>query len=197
MKIYSVFIFTVIFFYQLSHAQTPSIKSAFNGESLAGWIVPENNTWWTAFDGILSAQSGPDQKGSILWTEKEFKDFIIQLEFRMGYGTVDSGIFLRSDKQQVQIGNSGSLNRDMTGSIYISGKGYPVEASGVSQLLKVEDWNTLKVEVIRNRYKVWLNEKEILDFMSEDIIDHGPIGLQLHPNRNMAIDFRNINIAEL
>ena len=32
----------------------------------------------------------------------------------------------------------------MTGS-YISGKGYPVEAKGVKELLKLDDWNTMKI----------------------------------------------------
>ena len=178
-------------------AQSPTLKSAFNGENLKGWVAPEYNIWWSAHDGILSAKSGPDQKGSILWTEKEYENFIVEVEFLMGKGTVDSGIFLRTDKQQIQIGISGSLKRDMTGSPYIPGKGYPVEASGVEQLLKLNDWNTLKIEAIGNVYKVWLNGQQVLNYESEDGIEKGAIGLQLHPQRMMSIDFRNIKIAEL
>ena len=64
----------------------------------------------------------------------------------MGKGTIDSGIFIRTEKQQIQIGESGSLKRDLTGSPYIPGKGYPVEAENVKELLKMDDWNTMKVK---------------------------------------------------
>jgi len=178
-------------------AQTPKLKDAFNGKNLQGWVVPENNIWWTAKDGILSAKSGPDQKGSILWTEKQYSNFIIETEFLMGDGTVDSGIFVRTEDQQIQIGISGSLKRDMTGSPYIPGKGYPVEANGVKKLLKLKDWNTFKVEAIGNMYKVWLNGQQVLNYESEDGLVSGPIGLQQHPGKTMAIDFRNIKIAEI
>ncbi len=178
-------------------AQNPKLKDAFNGKNLQGWVMPENNIWWTAKDGILSAKSGPDQKGSILWTEKQYSNFIIETEFLMGDGTVDSGIFVRTKDQQIQIGISGSLKRDMTGSPYIPGKGYPVEANGVKELLKLKDWNTFKVEAIGNMYKVWLNGQQVLNYESEDGLVSGPIGLQLHPGKTMAIDFRNIKIAEI
>lgn len=174
----------------------PKMKKIFNGKNLKGWVVPENNIWWTAGNGILSAKSGPDKKGSILWTEKEYDDFIVQADFKMGEGTVDSGIFLRSEDQQIQIGISGSLKRDLTGSPYVPGKGYPVEAEGVKDLLKADGWNTMKVQAINNVYTVWLNGQEVVTYTAENAPEKGPIGLQLHPGNEMTIDFRNIRVAE-
>lgn len=174
----------------------PKMKKIFNGKNLKGWVVPENNIWWSAGNGILSAKSGPDKKGSVLWTEKEYKDFIVQADFKMGEGTVDSGIFLRSEDQQIQIGISGSLKRDLTGSPYIPGKGYPEEAEGVEDLLKKDDWNTMKVQAIDNVYTIWLNGQEVLTYTSENVPEKGPVGLQLHPGNEMAIEFRNILVAE-
>ena len=122
-------ILAVIFSFAFTPAEKdPKLKKIFNGKNLDGWKIPEGNIWWSANDGILTAKSGPDKKGSILWTENEYKDFIIQADFKFGKGTIDSGIFIRSEKQQIQIGESGSLKRDMTCSPYIPGKGYPVEA---------------------------------------------------------------------
>ena len=40
--------------------------------------------WYTVKDGVLVIQSGPKKKGSVLWTEKKFKDFIVELDFRFG-----------------------------------------------------------------------------------------------------------------
>lgn len=177
-------------------------KSIFNGKNLKGWVIPEGNIWWSVSDGILSAQSGPNQTGSILWTKKSYQNVAVQLDFKMGEGTIDSGIFFWSDKKphaQIQIGESGSLKRDMTCSPYVPGKGYPVEASGITDLLKQDDWNTIKAQVAGNVYTAWLNGKKVMTYTAEetDLIKRGPIGLQLHPNRDMTIDFRNISVEKL
>lgn len=180
-----------------ANAQKTKLKKAFNGKNLKGWVVPENNIWWEVNDGVMSAKSDPTKTGSILWTDKDYEDFVVVTDFKFGAGTVDSGIFLRTDKQQIQIGISGSLKRDMTGSPYIPGKGYPVEAENIARLLKMEDWNTMKVQAIKKVYTVWLNGEQVLEYESENAIDKGPIGFQLHPGKDMAIDFRNIKIGEI
>ena len=178
-------------------AKKPKMTKIFNGKDFSGWEVPENNIWWTASKGIMSAKSGPNKKGSILWTKKDYRDFVVQLQFRMGDGTIDSGIFLRAESPQVQIGISGSLKRDMTASPYVPGKGYPVEAKGVKDLLKMKGWNKMKVELKGNTFKVWLNGKMVMTYTAEKMEEAGPIGLQLHPNNEMSIDFRKIKVAEL
>ncbi|MCB0633735.1 MAG: DUF1080 domain-containing protein [Lewinella sp.] len=181
-------------------SKAPKMKSIFNGKTFKNWEVPENNIWWTIHDGILSTKNGPDKKGSILWTKKQYKDFVVQLDFKFGDGTIDTGIFMRGDGEdapQIQIGESGSLKRDMTGSPYVPKKGYPVEAEGVKELLKMDDWNTIKAQAVGNVYTVWLNGKKVMTYTMEGAKLEGPIGLQLHPGREMAVDFRNISVAKL
>lgn len=176
-----------------------TLRPIFNGKDFSGWKVPANNTWWTIEDGVIKCQSGLKQKGSNIWTEKEYEDFIVAFDFRMGDGVVDSGIFLRTPNQQVQIGISGSKKRDMTGSVYVPGKGYPLEAEGVAALLKPKDWNTMKVKVVGKVYTITLNGTDVLvyDDKTGKATKQGPIGFQLHAGRNMAIDFRNIRLAEV
>lgn len=178
-------------------AQEPKMKKAFNGKNLKGWTVSDNNIWWSAKDGLLLAKSGPKKTGNIIWTEKNYKDFIIETDFKYGEGTVDTGIFLRNEDQQIQMGISGSLKRDMTGSPYIPGKSYPVEAEGVAEVLKPKDWNAIKVKAVANVYTVWINGTEVLNFESADVPEEGPIGLQLHPGNEMQVSFRNIRIGEI
>ncbi len=180
-----------------SQAQKPKLKKAFNGKTLKGWVVPENNIWWTAQNGVLTVKNGPDKKGSILWTKKVYQDFIMELDFLFGPGIVDSGVFVRSEREQIQIGISGSLKRDMTASPYIAGKGYPVEANNVARLLKLKDWNTMKIKAVGNQYTVWLNGEQVMTYVSEDAVLQGAIGLQLHASREMKILYRNIKIAKL
>ena len=189
---------TALFLPLLSQA-APCAKSILNDSDLKGWKVPGGNDkagWYTVKYGILSLQSGPKRKGSVLWTEKKYTDFIVECEFRFGEGTIDSGIHVRNS-DQIQIGISGSLKRDMTASPYIPGKGYPVEAKNIKKLLKPKDWNQLKIQAVGKKYTVWLQGEEVMTYESASAIEKGPIGIQLHGNRNMSIDFRNIKLAEL
>jgi len=172
------------------------LEPIFNGKDLAGWKAPENNVWYLVKDGILQIRSSPDQKGSILWTEEEYESFVMELEFKFISGTIDSGVHVKSE-DQIQIGISGSLKRDMTASPYIPGKGYPVEAEGVKELLKMDDWNHMRIEVRGMEYAVSLNGKKVMTYKSETGKAKGPIGLQLHGNRDMAIDYRNLRLAPL
>jgi 3-keto-disaccharide hydrolase len=169
----------------------------FNGKDFSGWKVPEENIWWKVDQGILKVQSGPNKKGSTLWTEKEYTDFVMTFQYKNGAGHIDSGVYLRNSKQQIQIGISGSLKRDMTASPYIAGKGYPVEAQGVKELLKPDDWNHMKIEARGKQYTVWLNGKQVMSYQSDTAIAKGPVGIQLHGNCQMAIDYRDIRLAEL
>jgi hypothetical protein len=179
-----------------TQAQDPKLKKIFNGKNLKGWVEPANNVWWTVNDGVLFVKSTAEKKGSILWTESKYENFIIQADFLMGDGTVDSGIFLRSENDQIQIGISGSLKRDLTASPYIPKKGYPVEAK-VKDILKLKDWNTMKVKVVGKTYTVWLNGTEVMTYTSENMPASGPVGFQLHPGNEMSCSFKNIRLAAL
>ena len=88
-------------------------SSLFNGKDLTGWKIPKGNEKLAGIKqqmAFLSSRSGPKKKGSVLWTEKNYKDFEVDLEFRFVDGTIDSGIHLRNS-DQIQIGISGSLKR--------------------------------------------------------------------------------------
>lgn len=167
------------------------------GDGLIGWRPDRHAASWTVAGGVLHAANDPGREGSILWTERSYRDALVELEFRFGAGTVDSGVFLRDEREQIQIGESGSLQRDMTCSPYIAGVGYPIEASGVAELLRPGDWNTLKIVAVGPRYDVWLNGAHVMNHTSDSAAESGPIGLQLHPGRTMSIDFRNVRVTAL
>jgi len=166
---------------------------------LKGWKVPEGNEaskWYQVNNNILEVRSGSKKKGSVLWTKKEYQDFEVSLEFRFIDGIIDSGIHLRNS-DQIQIGISGSLKRDMTCSPYIPGKGYPVEAKNIKKLLKPKDWNQMRIRAVGQNYTVWLQGEEVMKYKSSSAKEKGPIGIQLHGSRNMKIDFQDISVKEL
>lgn len=168
----------------------------FDGSTLAGWKAKGPETYWSVQDGAIVGKSDEKKIGSILWTEASYKDFVLEAEFRFT-GHVDSGFFLRNESEQIQIGISGSLKRDLTCSPYIGKKGrYPVEAVGVKELLKEGEWNKIKIDVVGKKYIVSLNGKQVLDYTTDEIVESGPIGLQVHPGLMMEIHFRELKITE-
>lgn len=166
----------------------------FDGKTLEGWTI-EKAPYWTVKDGILIGESDESEnkkKGSTLWTTAEYKDFTFETEFRFS-GKIDSGVFIKKSGDQIQIGESGSLKRDMTASPYIASlRKYPVEAEGVDGLLKEGEWNKMKITVKGATYTVELNGKQVLEYTSASAAETGPIGLQVHPNVLMKVEFRNL-----
>lgn len=167
----------------------------FNGKDLTGWNAKGPIEVWTAKDGVLTGKSNEKKQGSILWTDAKFKDFTLEADFKYN-GNIDSGFFLRSEVDQIQIGISGSLKRDMTCSPYIAKTGkYPVEAKGIKEALKIGDWNHVKITAIGSVYTIELNGAKVLDYTSETSVPEGPIGLQVHPGVEMAIEFRALTVV--
>jgi len=105
-------IFLALFAMPLFAAEPVKI---FDGSTLTGWKVKGPAAYWSVNDGAIVGKSDEKKIGSILWTEASYKNFVLEAEFRFT-GHVDSGFFLRDESEQIQIGISGSLKRDLTGS---------------------------------------------------------------------------------
>lgn len=171
-------------------------EKIFDGKSLDGWKI-KGAAYWTAADGILKGESDDKKQASVLWTEKTFKDFTAEFDFRFS-GDIDSGMFLRAENEQIQIGTSRSQKRDLTGSPYIGSKGkYPQEAEGVKELLKIGEWNKMKIVVKGDTYTVSLNGKQVIEYKSDTAKDEaGPLGLQIHAGVKMKIEFKDLTVEE-
>ena len=168
-----------------------------DGKSLEGWKTTGADDCWQVKDAVIVGKSNEKKQGSVLWTKEVFTDFVLEAEFRFS-GQIDSGFFLRNESEQIQLGVSRSLKRDMTCSPYIGKKGiYPVEAVGVDALLKTGEWNKIKIEVKGKKYIVTLNGKQVLDYTTDEALEKGPVGLQLHPGVDMEISFRNLTLTAL
>ncbi|HEX3871391.1 MAG TPA: DUF1080 domain-containing protein [Pirellulales bacterium] len=58
----------------------------FNGKDFSGWTVPEgDNGHWRVVEGVIDydAMSEAKNKDKSLWTEKEFGDFTLRLDWRL------------------------------------------------------------------------------------------------------------------
>jgi hypothetical protein len=179
-------------------AENDGFVPLFNGKDLSGWKAKADDPRWTISDGVLVGQNNEKMQGDILYTEKSYQNFIIETDVRFG-DNIDSGIFFRKPQgaMQVQIGVSRSLKVDMTGSIYVEKKGYVAKAHDVPKVLKLNEWNTMKVEANGPKVIVHLNGQEVLNWETPDFPDAGPIGLQIHPGVKMKVEYRNMKIKEL
>jgi hypothetical protein len=175
---------------------TEELPPIFNGKDLTGWKTPVPASYWKVVDGVLVGESDEEKKGSMLYTEKSYRNVVVDAEVRWS-GDIDSGIMLRKPEIQLQIGTSRSLKRDMTCCFYV-GK-YPEEgqAKGKDEVLKPGDWNKIRFEAKGDTYTVWLNGKKVTEYTDPKFKDAAPIGLQIHPGVKMKVEFRNIGARSL
>jgi hypothetical protein len=58
--------------------------SLFNGRDLTGWKIPAgDNGHWKVVDGVIDYDARSEAEQKHLWSEKEFKDFVLRLEWRL------------------------------------------------------------------------------------------------------------------
>jgi hypothetical protein len=68
-----------------ARAADAGFVSLFNGKDLAGWKIPDgDNGHWKVLDGVIDYDALSEAKGEKhLWTEKEYKDFVLKIDWRI------------------------------------------------------------------------------------------------------------------
>jgi len=162
----------------------------FNKKNLNGWIQKGGAAKYTVVDGAIVGETVPDSPNSFLCTEKEYGDFILELELLVDT-SINSGIQFRSLSKpeyrngvvhgyQVEIDPS---NRAWSGGIYdeqVRGWLYSLEINPeAKQAFKNGQWNKYRVEAIGNNIKTWVNDVPTADII-DDARASGFIALQVH-----------------
>lgn len=185
-------------------AAEPNWMPLFNGEDLTNFKAEASKHFWRVENGVLIGENDAAKTGNYLWTEKEYGDFTIEFDVRWKSDTkrgVDTGIEMRKPSIQLQLGVSGSLLVDMTGSFYTGGKpAYPEsgQAKKARQLMKPDgEWNTFRIQARGSTFTCWINGSLASEYTDPKFSGAAPIGLQIHPGVVMKCEYRNIKIAEL
>jgi hypothetical protein len=148
---------------------------------------------------VLVGENDEKLSGNYLWTEKSYRDFVLEFDVRWT-GEVDTGIEFREPKIQMQLGVSRSLKRDMSGSFYVGKPGYP-EAGQAKEAAKLMtapgEWNTFRLKASGATYTVWINGQKASEYTNEGFPGAAPIGLQIHGGLKMKVEYRNLRLAEL
>ena len=185
-------------------AAEPKFKPLFNGKDLTHFKAEDSKAFWRVEKGVLIGENDAALKGNYLWTEKEYGDFVIEFDVRWKTTTprgVDTGLEMRKPKIQLQLGVSGSLRVDMSGSFYTGGKpAYPEagQAKDAKKLMKPEgEWNTFRIQAKGNTFTCWINGVKASEYTDAKFSGAAPLGFQIHPGAAMKCEYRNVRIAEL
>lgn len=196
------FIWVLISFFILSmDSSKPRYKKLFNGKDLKGWTKHGTENWYVE-NGELVCESGPDKKYGYLSTDKAYHNFILDLNFKLE-ANGNSGVFIRSGIEGTKISGwqvEVAPPDHHTGGIYESyGRGWLIQPKPEDEkVLKGDDWNNLKVQVINDEITTWLNGKQIV-FLKDEKIGKGKgfIALQIHDGGGIKVRWKNIRIKEL
>jgi len=182
--------------------KTPKAKVAlFNGVDLTGWIAYGTEKWFVQ-DSLLVCESGPDKGYGYFGTQQYYKDFDLTADFKQ-VTNGNSGIFFRSTVEgttvsgwQCEVAPKGNDS----GGIYESyGRGWLHQIpDSLENVLKVGDWNTMRVKVVGSEVTTWLNGTE-MTHLSDSLIGatNGRIALQIHDGGGIKVQWKNLIIQPL
>ena len=80
----AIMLFTLGVFAQSSEKVPAGFNSLFNGENFTNWKVPAgDNGHWKVKDAVIDYDAESEAEKKDLWTDKEYKDFILYVDWRI------------------------------------------------------------------------------------------------------------------
>jgi hypothetical protein len=184
-------------------------KNLFNGKDFTGWKQLNGKAKYTIQNGEIIGTTVFGEPNSFLVTEKDYGDFILELEFKVD-STMNSGIQFRSESKpdfkngrvhgyQFEIDPS---PRAWTGGIYDEARRdwlYQMDLNpAAKKAFKQGQWNKCRVECIGNNIRTWVNGIPAA-YVIDNMTPKGFIALQVHSinkkeDEGRQIRWRNIRI---
>jgi hypothetical protein len=189
-------------------------RPMFNGKDLAGWRTNPTHLWYVDEQGVLTWKDAAID----LWTERQYGDFELNLEFKVSAGA-NSGLFIRTGdiKDNVQSGIEIQIydSYGKAPAVHHCGAVYDALAPRVNAERKPGEWNRMHVVAQGSKIEVTLNGQGVIDMEVErwsepgknpdgsknkfarplkEFPRRGFIGIQDH---HKQVWFRNMRIREL
>jgi 3-keto-disaccharide hydrolase len=170
----------------------------FNGKDMAGWRQAGKGNF-TLEDGALVTHGGM----GMLWFEaQKFRDFTLQVEWKVNHRCNNSGIFLRfpdkSDDPWNAVNNGYEIqidDCDKKGLKYQTGAIYDHHPASKLASKPAGEWNLYEITVVGQHYTVMLNGEKVTEFDGERGRE-GYIGLQNHDIIS-RVSFRRVRVKEI
>lgn len=190
-------------------AQKGEWTSLFNGKDLTGWKQLNGKASFTVeADGTLTGTTVAGEPNSFLATEKDYGDFILEVDLKVG--EMNSGIQIRSESipsykngrvhgYQVEVDPS---ERAWSGGIYDEARRdwlYTLQYNPDGQkAFKKGEWNHYHIECIGTSIRTWINDIPTANLV-DNMTPKGFIALQVHAiganeKAGEQIHWRNIRI---
>ena len=185
--------------------------SLFDGRSLDGWVTRggryDGDAAWSVEDGVLTGREGPGGAGGLIYTERAYRDFELELEVRLLY-PFDSGVFVRMLPRESGLkGAQVTIDHRPKGEVgAIYADGFLAHTPWAAGAMKKDAWNHFRVICSGHpmHIRAWMNGASIADHRIEDptgYAEQGLIGLQVHggedPPPGAMVQFRNVRVREL
>ncbi len=178
----------------------------FDGKTLKGWQTTGN--WVVEKDGSVTLKPRPGEKGwqrydAYLTTERKYKDFIIDLEFKIEK-TGNSGVFLRVGDRMSQVDSGFEVQILDTHGLEKPGHhdcGGVIKTAAPSKNMAkpAGEWNRYTITCKGTQLKVVFNGEQIhdLDLSKSAIKDRPPVGFIGFQDEAKRVWYRNVRIKEL
>lgn len=174
-------------------AQKAGWTDLFDGKTLNGWKRLAGTADYKAEDGAIVGTTVFNSGNSFLVTEKEFGDFILEMDVRIEDTTSNSGVQVRSHYDPAGHEGRGLVygcqfeidpsSRRWSGGIYDEGRRdwlYPASLNARAQdAFKVGSYNHIRIECIGRETKTWINGTAVA-YLVDTVDRSGFIGLQVH-----------------
>jgi hypothetical protein len=190
----------------------PGFTSLFDGKTLNGWkLVRGRGRGYVVEEGVLVC---PRDGGGNLFTEAEYADFVLRLEWRLWAGG-NNGIGIRAPLEgdaafvgmEIQVlDDNGPMYANLEPGQY-TGSVYQVAPARRGFVKPNGEWNAYEIVADKRQIKVTLNGEVINDADLSQVTD--PAVLAKHPGINRTtghigllghgtrVEFRNIRVKTL
>jgi hypothetical protein len=201
-------LFTITTLLPYTIAAQKGWQPLFNGKDFTGWKKLGGTANYSIDNGVLVGTTVLGSGNTFLTTEKEYGNFILELDVMIEDTSNNSGVQTRShfdSKKGSVYGRQIEIDpttRAWTGGVYDEARRewlYPMDLNATAKTaFKNGEFNHMRIECIGNETKTWINN--IATSYVVDTLDAtGFIGLQVHAigsaaHANKRVFFKNINI---
>lgn len=184
----------------------------FDGSSLSGWKKVAGDATYQAVDGMIIGTTVKNTGNTFLITEKEYGDFILELDVKIEGSHNNSGIQTRSHLnpqanqgkgrvfgRQIEIDPS---ERSWSGGVYDEARRnwlYPLELNPKAKsAFRKNEFNHIRIVCIGDETITWINQVPV-SYVVDTLDKTGFIGLQVHAigkdgEAGKRVYFKNIRI---
>jgi hypothetical protein len=175
----------------------------FDGKTLDGWEC--NKDLWSVEDGEIVGKNKDEVKVSTYClTKKNFTDFRLTAKGKLAKSETHTGICFWGGKapdkgdEYTYAGHLVMFPTDYGMYDLYGREGLKVDGGPAKKVGKQHDWNDIEILAQGNRVRVAINGAQVVDWRDPepDRIKEGPIGLQLHSNKEaQEVRFKDVTVT--